>query len=89
MQGQALCLGPACACALLLVSSRNLYPDRQLDFHHSYVEFLDGLSQGCPSGSPLTMLALYLAMHITLSKHPDLKVRILSIVDDLDLLGTI
>ena len=42
-----------------------------------YVEFLDGLSQGCPSGSPLTMLALHLAMHITLSKHPDLEVRIL------------
>ena len=35
------------------------------------------------------MLALHLAMHIALSKHPDLKVRILGIVDDLDLLGTI
>ena len=61
------------------------FPGREAE----YVEFLDGLSQGCPSGSPLTMLALHLAMHIALSKHPDLKVRILGIVDDLDLLGTI
>ena len=61
------------------------FPGREAE----YVDFLDGLSQGCPSGSPLTMLALHLAMHITLSKHPDLQVRILGIVDDLDLLGKI
>ena len=59
------------------------FPGRELES----VEFVDGLSQGCPSGSPLTMLALHLAMHITLSKYPHLAVRILAIVDDLNLLG--
>ena len=61
------------------------FPGREAE----YVDFLDGLSQGCPSGLPSTMLALHLALHITLSKHPDMEVRILGIVDDLNLLGKI
>ena len=42
------------------------FPGREAEF----VNFKEGLAQGCPSGSPLTMLALHLAMHITLSKFP-------------------
>jgi hypothetical protein len=75
-------------CHLLYGTSTQLthhFPGREAEF----VEFLDGLSQGCPSGSPLTMLSLHLALHITLSKHPQLAVRILAIVDDISLLGTI
>ncbi len=61
------------------------FPGREAEF----VDFVEGLSQGCPSGSPLTMLALHLALHITLSKYPNLAIRILAIVDDVSLLGKI
>ncbi len=61
------------------------FPGREAEF----VAFVEGLSQGCPSGSSLTMLALHLALHITLSKYPNLAIRILAIIDDLSLLGTI
>ncbi len=51
-----------------------------------YVDFVDGLAQGCPSGPPLAMLTFRLDVHITSSKHPHLKVRILAIVDNLNLI---
>ncbi len=53
------------------------------------MHFVEGLAQGCPSGSPLTMLTLHLAMHIILSKFPHLSVRMLAIVDDLKLVDSI
>jgi hypothetical protein len=55
------------------------FPDREAEF----VVFVEGLAQGCPSGSPRTMLTLHLAMHITLTKYPQLPVRALAIVDDI------
>jgi hypothetical protein len=53
------------------------------------VDFVDGLSQGCPSRSSLAMLTLHFALNIFLCKHPSLNVRILAIVDNLNLLGAI
>ncbi len=35
------------------------------------------------------MLALHLAMHIILSKHPQLEFRLLGIVDDINQLGQV
>jgi hypothetical protein len=52
------------------------------------VQFVEGHTQGCPSGSPLTMLSLHLAMHITLSKFPHIPVM-LAIVDDIKSVGSI
>ncbi len=75
-------------CHLLYGDSTRLthhFPGREAE----YVDFVDGLSQGCPSGSPLAMLPLHLAVHITLSKHPTFVVRILAIVDNINLLGAI
>jgi hypothetical protein len=53
------------------------------------VEFIDGFSQGCPSGSVLTVLGLHFGLHLVLTKHPALAVRILGIIDDFKLLGRI
>ncbi len=47
------------------------FPGREAEF----VEFVEGHSQGCPTGAQLAMLDLHLAMHIALSKHHRWVVR--------------
>ena len=67
---------------------------RELLYHFpgreaTLIEFLDGFSQGCPTGSTGTMLTLHAGMHTVMQRHPDLPVRILALIDDLNILGTI
>jgi hypothetical protein len=76
-------------CHLLYGTSSQLthhFPGREAEV----VQFIDGLSQGCPSGTVLTVLGLYFGLHLVLTKHPaHLAVRILGIIDDFKLLGRI
>ena len=42
---------------------------------------------GCTTGTPAAILLIHFALHVALSRHPNMLVRALAIIDDVSLLG--
>jgi len=47
-----------------------------------YVSFQDGLSQGSPEGSCLTVATIHVCINAALARHPDAPIRVLCIIED-------
>jgi hypothetical protein len=65
------------------IQMAHYHPGRSVE----YVSFQDGLSQGSPEGSCLTVATIHVCINAALARHPDAPIRVLCIIDDVKILG--
>ena len=78
-----LCLPIAALLYSKPIDMEHYHPGRSVQ----WVSFQDGLSQGSPEGSCLTVATLHVCINAALTKHPGTPIRVLCIIDDIKILG--